>query len=203
MTVGKHVNLTDKEARRRLVALTKCASDDDNRPVLHNVYFDGTLAYATNSYVLGVLPFTVDVPDGGVLIPAKRLRDAVRLPGAKEPCSLRFGDDELVITIGEDTLPLEGIPEPTTITVAYMEDEWPSAGTSDLLNGERDEALAVSTVTVNSDYLARLGALADRQEGYADGVMVRPRGERKAIDVFSVDGERLGIVMPIRAEQPA
>lgn len=199
--MGKHVNLTDKEARRRLVALTKCASDDDNRPALHNILFDGTRAVATDGYILGYLPFTVDIPDGGVTVPAKRLRDAVRLPGAKEPCSLRFGDDELVITIGEDTLPLDGIPEPTTITVAYVDEDLPDV--DQLLNGDREEGLAISTLTLNSDLLARLGALADRQEGYANGVMLRPRGERKAIDVFSVDGERLGLVMPIRTEQPA
>ena len=194
-------NLTHKEHRRQLVALCKCAGDEDDRPSLANVAFDGRRVYATDSRVLAVLPFETDVPRDTVLIPARRLAKALALAGADDQVTLRFDDDEAVLRVGADTLPLEGMPDPTTVTLGYVDEDTPYPDVDKLLVREPDDAVdEVASIAFDAALVTRIGAVAPRGDGSIDNaVVLRPRGLSKPIDVHTLEGERLGLVMPLRS----
>ena len=191
--VDNLIDLSDKETRRRIIALTKCASEAEDRPVLNNVLFDGTRAVAMDSYIMGILPFHIAL-DEPVMLPAKRLAAALKLPTASDPVFLRFDDHGAVIKLGEDVLPLDDFDDPTTITISYWDDQdYPDVDR--LLAAEPDPPDGSHRIALSGERLARVAALSSDDHN----VILSPRGKAKAIDVIDVsDGARIGLVMPLR-----
>ncbi len=122
------IHLTTKEDRRTWQALTRCAPSVDDDPELAFVCLDGERAYATDSYLVGILAADADLPvletvdketgevgyaqPDKVLLPAVLLRDAIGLAKGKTHVRIRLEDDAAVVILGEDPLPGLGDLDP-------------------------------------------------------------------------------------------
>lgn len=214
--LGSTVYLGAREDRRLLTALSKCATNpDEDRPSLSVVAFDGTLAYATDTRVVGAIEFEVDLPDEiledagdaepRVCVPARRLRDALAVARGKETVRLRFEPGALHVVIGDDPLPLGDEYLPTEVVLPYDDDSmYPSAhriramldGDPNLVPDDR----VVTAIGINADLLARVAALVRRSDDHVgDYVTMHPRGKDRPIEVRNANTrERLGVIAPIR-----
>jgi hypothetical protein len=215
-TSGSTLVLNVKEDRRVLAALTKCTPADDDRPSLHHVLFDGRHAYATDTFVVGVLDAAVDLPpeldeDGDVVrdrvvVPAAMLRNALGLAKGEMLVRLRFEPGHLVMVLGDDALPLgDGFDAPT-VTIPYGDaDSYPTTERiRKMLDGPSGDAVDVvdvaTKVGLNAANLARVSALVYRESGGDALVTIHPRGRRRPLEVRSAsDGKRVGVMAGIRS----
>lgn len=201
--LGTTLWLGTREDRRILTALTRCAADPDTGSAwLAGILFDGTAAYATDLSVLGTIDARVDLPADRVVVPARRLRDALTVVRGDESVRLRFEPGALHLVIGDDPLDLGDEYLPTEVQIPYDDaDYYPSTdGILRILDGtgtEPDDRV-VTAVGINAANLRRVAALVHTVDGAADYVTVHPRGERRPIEVRDANsGRRLGVIGPI------
>lgn len=194
------IRIGSKDLRRRLSALTKLAPTDEDRPVLTHVLFRGGAAYVTDSYAIGIVPLPGEIEDDAV-VPARRLRDALRVATGDEPVILTFTDELLELVIGDETLPFDDLADDHPAVRIPIDPEMVS-GFPDLdalLDEEPADDPRVRYLALDGKRLGKLAALAPRGDDVEpDRIILRPRGPIKAVDVESIDGTRIGLIMPIR-----
>lgn len=199
------IHLTTKEDRRTWQALTRCAPSVDNDPELAFVCLDGARAFATDTYLVGVLEADVELPvledvdeetgeigyrqPDRILLPAALLRDAIGLAKGKTHVRLRLEEDAAVVLLGDDPLP--GLGEAPSVRIPYADNaRFPSVERlSSHVDGdpleiftEHDDGTVseagevVTRIGLDADRLARLSALEYRLADQVTGyVTVRPR----------------------------
>ena len=184
----------DVEMRRRLVALTRCASADRMRPVLACVHFTATQAQATDSYVLGMVGITGG-PKKSRMVGAKDLAAALRGVNPKAVCLLEFGDDGATVTVESPTLLRQTMT--VTTVLPYAEGKFPDV--AQILPKELPELGAgYDPAPVDVVKLAKVAALAPK--GSAVRLRFQPRTNAGGARPFVVESEdgMLGLVMPHR-----
>lgn len=210
------IHLTTKEDRRTWQALTRCAPAVDDDVELAFVCLDGRRAYATDTYLVGVLDADAELPvletvdeetgeigyaqPARILLPAVLLRDAIGLAKGKTHVRIRLEADAAVVILGEDPLP--GLGDPATVRIPYADNGRfpPVDRLAAHVDGDPLEIFAegadgtvakagevVTRIGLDADRLSRLSALEYRLADTVHGyVTVRPRSGSTILEVRSV-----------------
>lgn len=210
------IHLTTKEDRRTWQALTRCAPTVDDDPELAFVCLDGNRAYATDTYLVGILDADADLPvletvdeetgeigyrqPDRILLPAVLLRDAIGLAKGKTHVRIRLEEEAAVVILGEDPLP--GLGEPPTVRIPYTDNErFPAVSRlAEHIDGDPLEIFTegadgtvaqagevVTRIGVDADRLSRLSALEYRLADQVHGyVTIRPRPATTILEIRSV-----------------
>ncbi len=177
----------------RLAALTQCASTDTARPGLTAVYFSEGQAWACDGHVLGTVKLAKVNLAEGRSVDAKTLRSALkRLRSDREQRTLTFESGGLTVRTGNDSAFLP-----------YIEAEFPAVGA--LIPAAYNCDSPAPAPWVDHSRLARVAALADdgdKSKLRNFTVSIAWEDQMKPVRVHSVDYGFLGLVMPVRVDEP-
>lgn len=181
------------DERERLAALTKCASDNNARPVIKCIQFTEDRAYATDSYVLSWMDWA-DGPDESVLVPARALHLILRRTPKRASLECNFGTDGMRLRSTRTDLLSEATTEHR---IDYYDREYPDIekfipDPEDVSQTGLDDRCGVSVKR-----LAQVAGVSDFDMDGHTPVRLLQEDTHDPV-VVEVAGVWAGLVMPMR-----